>query len=135
MQDLPNIVRYYVNKLTGPDADNAWHSLRELGPVALPYLEEAFRSSRDYDERLLLAKVVCHFRSLDALPFLAQLLGDNDPEIWKTALDGLVMLGDDQQAVRTRILEVLDRARMIANSEKRSWIDEAMGQVPPWSPD
>jgi anti-sigma factor ChrR (cupin superfamily) len=95
----------------------------------LPHLEEAFRSSRDYDERLGVARVIGHLRSIDA-PLLRQLLEDNDPEIWKTALDGLVMLAD-QITARARVHEILDAARKIANAEKRSWIDEAVGQMPP----
>jgi hypothetical protein len=77
-----------------------------------------------------LAEVVCHLRSVDALPFLRELIHNRELKIWKTAIDGLVMIGDDP-AARTNVLEILAAAGEIADAEKRSWIDEAVGQIPP----
>jgi hypothetical protein len=130
MQDLHTIVAGYVGELAGAQADDASYSLLELGPVALPHLAEAFRLAGDYRVRLRLAEVVCHLRSIDALPFLRELLDNRDPTMWKTALDGLVMIGDDLTG-QTHVLEVLAAAREVADAEKRSWIDEAVGQIPP----
>jgi hypothetical protein len=48
--------------------------------------------------------------------------------MWKAALDGLVMRGDEP-AGRTRALEVLAAARESAEPDKLSWIDEAIGQI------
>jgi hypothetical protein len=133
MRDLDMVVRGYVGELSGSRADDACHSLLELGPVALPHVEAAFRLARDADVRLRLAQVVCHTRSIEAIPFLGELLHNEDAEIWKTALDGLVMVGD-QPAARTHALEILAAAREIADSEKRNWIDEAVGQIPTIGP-
>jgi hypothetical protein len=129
MHDLRTVVRDYVAALASPRADDACHALLQLGPAALPHLAEAFQRSRDAYVRLRLAEVVCWLRTIDALPFLSELLHNADPKIWKTALDGVVMLGDDR-TVRTRLLEVLTDARETADAEKRSWIDEAFGQIP-----
>ena len=83
MRDLHDVVRSYVSELRGRNADDAWHSLLELGPVALPHLVEAYRVARDAHVRLRLTQVVCYVRSINALPFLAELLDENDPELWK----------------------------------------------------
>ena len=128
VRDLHDVVRSYVSELSGRDADDACHSLLELGPVALPHLVEAFRVARDAQVRLRLAQVVCYVRSIDALPFLTELLYDKDPEIWKIGLDGLVMMADEPAAV-PRIREVLAVAAATADKEKRSWIDEATDQI------
>ncbi len=133
MDDLRTIVAEYVSDLAGSGADDACHSLLELGPRALPHLEEAFRLARDEEVRLRLAQVVCYIRSIEALPFLAGLLHNGDPKMWKTALDGLVMIGDEPTA-RTRVLEVLAAGREVADATKRSWIDEAVDQIPPGPP-
>jgi hypothetical protein len=103
-EELRAVVANYVSELTGPQADDAWHSLLELGAAALPHVEEAFRLARATEARHRLAEVVCHVRSMDALPFLIEVLHNRNPELWKIALDGLVMLGDEP-TFRARILE------------------------------
>jgi hypothetical protein len=128
MKDLGTVVQAYVRELSGSRADDAWHSLRELGPDAVPHIQDAFRLARNADVRLRLAQVVGHARSSEALPFLEELLHNEDAGIWKTALDGLVMAGQEPTA-RTRALEILIATRTSADSEKRSWIDEAVGQL------
>lgn len=93
MHDLKTKVDYYVARLTGQEADDAWHSLRECGPRALPYIERAFDSADNEDVKHLLAEVVCEYRSAECLPFLTRLLDVRNASIWRTALDGFVMLG------------------------------------------
>jgi hypothetical protein len=127
-QDLRIVVAGYVGELAGSGADDACHSLLELGPKALPHLEEAFGVARDADVKIRLAEVVCHTRSIEAVPVLEKLLLNHDPKMWKTALDGLVMFGDEA-AGRTRALEVLSAARESAEPDKLSWIEEAIGQI------
>jgi len=68
-------------------------------------------------------------RTAAALPFLQELLNGSDSGLWKVALDGLVTLGDNP-AIRNVIVETLVAARENANAEKRSWIDEAIEQIP-----
>jgi hypothetical protein len=130
IQDLRLVVEGYVAELAGSEADDACHSLLELGPPGLRHLEAAFGLARDARVKVRLAEVASHIRSTEALPFLEKLLLNDDPKIWKTALDGLVMLGDDP-AGRTRARAVLAAAREGADADKRDWIDEAIGQIPP----
>jgi cellobiose-specific phosphotransferase system component IIA len=54
---------------------------------------------------------------------LERLLRDRSAEIWKAALDGLVMFGG--QAA----LEALVVAKATVTEEQREWIDEAVGQI------
>jgi HEAT repeat protein len=123
MRQLGDYVRDYVGQLAGPRADDAWHSLVEAGPSGLPYVVEAFRATPDTGIRVSLIEVVGQYRSSEAVPFLAGLLYDRDPEIWKAALDSLVTIGGP--AVR----DALAAAEMAATEERRAWIAEAIQQV------
>ena len=92
----PNVrkrVECYLNELTGSDWEDAWHSLVEMGPGALPYVIQSFELACDRSVALKLILVVNEYRTPAALPFLANLLLNADPDIWKTALDGIVTIG------------------------------------------
>jgi hypothetical protein len=104
--------------------------LLELGAVALPDIAEAFRATNSFDVKLRLAQVVAHSRVPEAMPLLVELLEHPAPEIWKTALDGLVMLGTDNSAARKSVLELLAAARCASTSTKTEWIAEAIEQLP-----
>jgi hypothetical protein len=104
----------------------------ELGPAALPHIAEALRSTKVRDVRVRLAQVAAHSRAVEALPILRELLDHDAPEIWKTALDGLVILADDA-AARPAVTESLAIARQRADATKRDWIVEAAGQVSSWN--
>ncbi len=93
MRDLREYVADYVLELSGPNSENAWHSLVEAGPAALPHLIQAFERTGDRDLRATLIEVVAEWRSAEGVPFLAALLRDSNAEIWKRALDGLVAAG------------------------------------------
>jgi HEAT repeat protein len=123
MDPLSEYVEYYLTKLRTKEAGDAWHSLIEAGPEALPLIVEAYAQARDRCERVTLVQVVCQYRAPAAAPFLAGLLHDPDPEVWKTALDGLVTLGG---AEAVRLLESFQQS---ADREKREWVSEAMEQI------
>lgn len=123
MQQLSEYVRDYVAQLAGPKWEDAWHSLVEAGPPALPYVVDAFHAANDNHIKVSLIQIVGQYRSAEAVPFLDTLLRDRDAVIWKAALDSLVMIGG--QAA----LNVLAVARETATTEKREWIIEAAQQV------
>ena len=125
MGGLADRVREYVAQLSGPQADHAWHSLVEAGPSAIPYLVDAFRATTDTGIRVCLIEVLGQYRSSEAVPFLSDSLRDRDPEIWKAALDSLVMIGGP--AVR----DALAAAEMTTTAERRAWLTEAMQQLAP----
>jgi hypothetical protein len=130
MNDVTELVAGYISQIGNADADDACRSLLELWPVALPQIQQAFRVARNRTVKLRLAQVACHSRSMTALPFLQELLGDGDTEIWKTALDGLVYVGWDEVTARDEVMEILRAAKQMADTERRDWIEEALDQVP-----
>lgn len=123
MQQLAEYVRDYVAQLSGPRAEDAWHSLVDAGPKALPYVVEAFHAAGDDHVRVSLIQVVGQYRSAEAVPFLAVLLRHREPMVWKTALDSLVMIGG--QAA----LDALAAAGTTTTADRREWITEAVQQV------
>src|SRR5258705_12695954 len=128
MDDVTKIVAGHVSQLANADADDACQSLLELGPVALPQIQQAFRVARNRIVKLRLAQVACHSRSIAALPFLRELLTDGDTEIWKTALDGLVYVGWDEVTARDEVMEILRAAKEVADAAQRDWVEEALDQ-------
>jgi hypothetical protein len=57
MLDLQEYVNHYVAQLTGPTADDAWHSLVQAGPTALPYVIDAFNATSDQRVKVSLVQV------------------------------------------------------------------------------
>jgi HEAT repeat protein len=123
MQDLQEFVDHYVAELSGPNAFSARHSLIEAGVSALPLVIEAFHASTNPQVRLSLVELVSEYRTVSAVPFLVSALNDRRPEIWRAALDGLVILGGASG------LEALREAHATAPRERRHWIEEAMQQI------
>jgi|SRR5688572_22857110 len=123
MQDLQEFVDHYVSELAGPNAFSAWHSLIEAGASALPLVVEAFHASANPQVKLSLVKLASEYRSETAVPFLMLCLSDRRSDIWKAALDGLVILGG------AAAMEALRAARTTASSDQRPWIDDAMQQI------
>lgn len=96
MHPLREMVIHYLTVLDGADgqaADDAWHSLRELGPVALPLLHEEYYSIDDFVKRIAIIQIVSQWRTQESLRFLAACLRDPHPDVWKAALDGVVSIG------------------------------------------
>lgn len=59
MRHLQEYVSDYVRRLSGPDWENACHSLVEAGPAALPYVIQAYNATADPNVKRALAQVVC----------------------------------------------------------------------------
>lgn len=123
MRDLREYVADYVRQLSGPGANDAWHSLVDAGPPALPHIVDAFNSSSDVVARLALVQIIGSYRSADAVPFFAGCLRNTDSDIWKTALDGLVSLGG--RPALDALTVMLDTTTL----DKREWIAEAIEQI------
>jgi hypothetical protein len=118
--DLVEQVSYYLARLKGHS--DAWHSLRELGPEALPYLSDAFERENTIDRRVSIVEIVNEYRTDASIDFLTKALASKDDAVWKTALDGLVTLGSRhaQKVVRAALTN--------ASPLKREWLDEALTQ-------
>jgi HEAT repeat protein len=123
VKDLQEYVQLYVRELSGPGAEEAWHSLVEAGPAALPYVVAAYDSVQDLRIRVSLIGVVCQYRVPQAIPFFDKLLRHDEPDIWKAAIDGLVALATEPA------VQILKGAEANASGKKLDWIEEAVQQL------
>jgi hypothetical protein len=124
--DMPNLqehVDHYIAQLTGKNAFSALHSLIQAGPAALPVVVEAFNATDDPHVKISLVQLVSEYRSSEAVPFLRAALSDRNVDIWRAALDGLVILGS------RAALEALRTARLSARAEQKAWIHDAIVQI------
>jgi len=123
--ELEEYADYYVRRLRGDYAEDAFHSLIEADPSIVPYLRQVYELQSDPDTRAELIEVIYQFRLLATLPFLAQLLRDPISRVWKTALDGVVTIGGAESvSVLENALECDD-----CTTERRKWLTEALDQV------
>jgi hypothetical protein len=112
-----------VAQLSGPNAEDAWHSLVEAGSAALPYVVEAFDAAHDDRIKVSLVEVVGQYRLAEGVPLLTVSLRHPNADIWKAALDGLVMLGGQPA------LDALILARTTAPPDQGALITEAIEQI------
>jgi HEAT repeat protein len=121
---LSEQVAYYIGRLRGPDGEDAYHSLIEADDAVVPLLIEAFGVQKDMNVRAELVEIVWQHRLPETVGFLARALDDPAPEVWKSALDGLVALGGPSA------VQALERARERAQpGDKADWIEEALEQI------
>ena len=104
-------------------ADDAWHSLVEAGPTALPEVVRAFGAASDPCVKAHLVQVISEYQSSECVPFLEALLRNPDGDLWKQALDGLVMIGGKTA------LDALTATKVTMTPERQEWIDEAIAQI------
>lgn len=129
MTDLKEYAYHYIKQLAGPEADNAWHSLVEADHAIIPFLVEAFRIEPATKTRSLLVSVIWQHRLPETLDFLTEALDDRAPEVWKSALDGLVTLGEPSaiRVLQSAKEHIQGGGEMAA--AKVEWIDEAIRQT------
>ena len=119
----PEMITAYIEALSTPRRDSAYHALLDLGAAALPFLDAAMQNETTSSVRATLIDIAWRTGSNRALPMLARCLQDDDATVWKAALDGLVTLAD------WRSLEVLLAAKVEAARDKLPRIDEAIEQI------
>jgi len=124
------IAQQYIERLRKDGGPFAGCSpLEELDPQVLqPYAI----SEPDEDIRAYLVEVIYEHRRPDSAPFLARMLNDPSKEVWKAALNGLVLLG--LPVVRGGLgidaaLVALKAARTGASAEQLECIDEAIDLI------
>ena len=129
MHDLKAYVDYYLAKLDTSDHDNAWHSLIEADPKAIPLLIEAFRAEQNVGVRAEIVEIIWQHRRPETIPFLAEVLDDPEPEVWKAGLDGLVALGGDAALEALAAARQRVKAALGGGAVQLEWIDEAIEQI------
>lgn len=121
-------VRELVDALCGGD-ENAYHTLIEANHDILPALAEQFAHTADGTDRARILAVYWQHRVQSVIPFLASALNDEQPEVWKQAIDGLVAIGGEES--RNVLKDYL--SRIPSRDERSNWISEAIGQLQPRS--
>ena len=108
--------------------ETAFFGLLEF-PGLLPILTRVFRSETDADVRAFLVKVLWEHRDPVVLPVLGEALGDRKADVWKEALNGLVVLASPES------LGILNRALCepvpgrVEQAKFDSWVSEAIEQA------
>ena len=120
MHDLRRYVQEHVSQLSGAKADDARHSLVEVGPDALPLLMESFNGLNESGVRAALIGVISELRSAQAVPFLAALLRDRDAQVWKAALDGLVTAASPTALNALRAAKIDATSELVGGMDRRS---------------
>ncbi|MES2735201.1 MAG: HEAT repeat domain-containing protein [Verrucomicrobiota bacterium] len=118
------IVEYALSNFQSGQRDNAFHSLIEAGPNIIPELINLYEKTTDIDIQVLTIEVTSEFRLSTSLNFLKHALRQENPKIWKRALNGLAMVGSIQ------VIEALDHVLASdCDAEKRAWIEEVMSDI------
>jgi HEAT repeat protein len=112
-----------VEDLRGPEWENAYHALLDIGVEGIPPIGRALHAESDVNVRRTLVRVLWQTRSERVLPWLVESLRDSRPEIWKEALDGLVAIGSEDA------LNHLENAKRSMEPAKVAWFNEAISQI------
>lgn len=120
--NTPNkVVEYELSEFLAGRRDNAFHSLIEARADIIPELITLYEDTDDIGIRTFLIEVISEFRLSTSLDFLKHALRQENPKIWKSALNGLAMVGSVEAC------EALDQMlASVVDAEKRAWIEEAM---------
>ena len=129
MKNTKSQIREYLERFRQGVRENAFLGLTEMDHDELPELIGEFNKERNSRTRAFLIEVIWQHRQQSVIPFLAEVLHDPEPEVWKEALDGLVALAsppalDALHSARTR-----EFPRQRDTQEFRRWIEEAIEQA------
>ena len=119
-EDLQGYIAEQVQLFDDPASDEAFHNLIELPRDAIPLLQKAYDRQDNPQIRARIIEVIWQFRDRSTLPFLADALKEEDDEIWKQALDGIVTIGGDEAFAILKAVQTES-----ASDNKRAWIEEA----------
>jgi HEAT repeat protein len=122
-------VDHYLREWDSKDWARAYHSLIELGPPILPELERRLAASPDVAFRVALVQLARQMRSADALPLFGAALHDDAPDVWKEALDGLVVLSSEAAIALLEEAVSRDPPGGTTEADWKSWIQEALQQA------
>jgi hypothetical protein len=117
---------YYLEKARKGEVDVAFHGLLELPGDRVLGLREAFEVESDPDVRAMIVRVISSIGGSDAIEFLGRALNDPHPEVWKTALDGLV---SNASPMSQRIIERAKGGVASYDPERLAWLAEAIEQI------
>src|SRR5262249_26726196 len=126
---LSALVDHYLREWDSREWAAAYHALVELGPDVLPVLQERLSETNDGALRAALVQVARQMRSAQAVPLFEAALRDAEPEVWKEALDGLVVLASPAAvAVLAAALDA-DPPGRTSPEDWQAWGREALVQA------
>ncbi|MDB6065563.1 MAG: hypothetical protein JWR26_1771 [Pedosphaera sp.] len=90
---------------------------------------EIFQSENTPDIRGELIRIIWQDRQPSTIPFLGKALSDSSPEVWKSALDGLVAVSSPEAIpiLKAALNRVLSTKRK--TDTFRKWVEEAIEQL------
>jgi len=123
---MTNKFDHFIRKYHNGDEEEAFFGLVDLGLDVLPDLLARFHAEVDFRERAFLLKISRNIGEPTSVSLMGEALHDQNPDVWKEALDGLVTLASPQA------LNVLYSARSnrLDNDDVfQEWLDEAIEQI------
>jgi HEAT repeat protein len=129
MREIEALVDHYLREWDSSGWARAYHSLVGLGPPVLPELEKQLAASRDGSFRAALVELAGQLRSEDALPLFEAALRDPAPEVWKAALDGLVVLATPASLLLLEQAGEREPPGRTEPPEWEAWVREALQQA------
>jgi hypothetical protein len=119
-------LEYYLEKARTGEIEAAFHGLLELPGDRILNLLDAFRVESDPVVREMIVRVISALGSPDAIEFLGTALNDRHPEVWKSALDGLV---SNASPISRQAVERAKDGTAIGDPERAGWLAEAINQI------
>lgn len=129
MTDSTAKIRSYLEEFKNGDSESALCALTNLSHDVLPELISTFKKEQDKKVRVFLIETIWQHRQESVIPFLAEILHDSEPDVWKEALDGLVTLASPQAIEALRSARKRQFKHDKDAKEFREWIDEAIEQA------
>jgi hypothetical protein len=129
MKDTNSLIQAYLDDFKKGDHQNAFCGLATMSHDALPELIARFKKVHDKKVRVFLVETIWQHRQQSVIPFLAEILHDVEPDVWKEALDGLATLATPQAIEILRSARKRQFSRDRDTEEFRACIDEAIEQA------
>src|SRR5262249_46350266 len=85
-------IPFYVPQIYESNHEGAFFALIHLDDALVPQLIDAYRQQLDIRVRATLVETIWQHRLLDTVGFLVETLRDNEADIWRKALDGIVAI-------------------------------------------
>jgi hypothetical protein len=123
--NISSFVTEQISRLSGKskwEADNALHTLMEMGLTVKDDLIRAFKDERRTAVKVDILHILWQSRDPSISPFLLEAMASSEPTLWKQALDGLASISNG----REYLLQALELANSRHEQDKIQFIVEAI---------